>query len=61
MKLYINEELVTDGEIPAVRECVAHNDSVLLWFNSSVKLWNSTFYKRVELRDVNGTLWGLEL
>jgi hypothetical protein len=60
MQLYINEELVTQGEIPAVRECVAHNASVLAWFNSSVKLWN-TFYKRVELRDANGNLWGLEL
>lgn len=60
MKLYINEEVVCEGEIPALRECVAHNNSVLLWFNSSVKLWN-TFYKRVELRDANGNLWGLSL
>lgn len=60
MKLYVNEELICEGEIPLLRECVAHNASVLAWFNSSLKVWN-TFYKRVELRDVNGNLWGIAL
>jgi hypothetical protein len=60
MKLFINEELVVDTTVVQVREVVAHNASVLGWFNSAVKTWN-TFYKRVELRDTNGTVWGLEL
>lgn len=60
MILYINEEKVTEGSVAAVRECLPDNASLRKWYNSSVKLWN-TFYKRVELRDQNGNLWGLEL
>lgn len=60
MKFYFNEELVTEAEITVVREVIAHNANVLAWFNTQVKAWN-TFYKRVELRDLNDNLWGIEL
>lgn len=59
MKLFINGEQVTEGSISAVRECVAFNEPMALWFDSMVEIWNP-FYKRAELMDVKGNLWALQ-
>jgi hypothetical protein len=60
MKLYLNDEKLTEGSPAALKEVVAHLPSVAKWIESSCKVWN-TFYQRVELRTTNGALYGLEL